>query len=183
VLEDAERCALCRTPPVEHPYRPDLGVRSDRELWTWIARYRPGLFAQLCEAIAVAGGSKPVTFGDWRSRIPAHVREAVVGGLDDAELRADLLVPAARLAGLIGALTARELDFAVKRLLLPVCRACNAGRWRRPESRDGYLRGYVHAFFDGDEGRARADATAWRMMETVATRAAQLAPASEARPA
>jgi hypothetical protein len=183
VLEDAERCALCGTPPVEHPYRPDLDLRDDRELLAWLQRWRAPVFAQLCEAVTVAGGRDRFTFGDWRSRIPGWLREAVVGAIADSELRTDHLVPAVRLAELAGVLTGRELDFAVHRLLLPICRGCNAGRWRRRQSRDDYLREYVQAFYGGDERLARADAARWRTTEIVASHAAQLRLAIEGRPA
>jgi hypothetical protein len=176
VLEDAERCALCGTPPVEHPYRPDLDVRGDRETWTWLGRWRPALYAQLLEAVAIAGRREPVTFGTWRSAIPSRLREAVVAELASSALQADHLVPAALLAQLVDALTPRELDFAVNRLLVPLCRRCDNGRWRRRQSCEDYLREYVVALHGGDERIARADAAQWRMMESIAYHAARVGP-------
>ena len=183
VLEDAERCALCATPPAEHPYRPDLDVRADRDVWTWLQRWRPALYADLREAVAIAGRRERVTFANWRLKIPAALREAVVRALDDSALQADHLIPVVRLEQLVGVLAQRELEFATNGLLVALCRRCNAGRWRARKSRDDYLREYVVALYGGDERLARADAARWRMMETVAQHAARVRLASDDRTA
>lgn len=182
VLEDAERCALCATPPAEHPYRPDLDVRGDRDVWTWLQRWRPAVYAQLLEAVSIADQRERITFGNWRSAIPSRLRETIVRALADSALETDHLVPAERLAQLVDVLARRELDFAVNRLLLPVCRACNDGRRRRKSSND-YLREYVLAFYGGNERLARADAAAWRIMETIASAAARVRLATDERSA
>jgi hypothetical protein len=173
VLEDAERCALCGTPPAEHPYRPDLAVRSDRDVLGWLQRWRPRLYVSLVEALAVAAGGG-ATARNWRLRIPADVREAIARELADSALQADHVVPLARLAPLAGALTKRELDFAVQRLLVAICRTCNRGRWRLAKTHDDYVRDYVRAVHGGDERVARADAASWKTMDALAARAAQV---------
>lgn len=174
VLEDAERCAMCGTPPAEHPYRPDLAVRGDREVWTWLQRWRPALYAELVEAIAILKRREPVTFGNWRLKVSAQLRERIVRELDDSALEADQLVPPAVLARFLTALTPRELDFAVNALLLAICRRCNSGRWRARKSRDEYLREYVVALHGGNEQLACADDVRWRMMESLAQHAARV---------
>jgi len=183
VLEDAERCALCGTPPAEHPYRPDAGVRTDRDVWSWLQRWRPSLYRELSEAVAILGRREQVTFANWRLKIPAQLRERVVRELDDSALETDLLVPPAVLARLTGSLTLRELDFAVKSLLLALCRRCNSGRWRAPKSREDYLREYVLALHGGDERLARADTPRWRMMESLALHASRVRLAADERSA
>jgi hypothetical protein len=174
VLEDAERCALCATPPAEHPFRPDLDVHGDRELWTWLQRWRPAVYAQLREAVAIAGQRERITFANWRMSISPGLREILVRELSDSALETDHLVPVELLAQLVGVLAPRELAFAVNRLLLPICRTCNDARRLVRKSREEYLRDYVRALHGGDERLARADAAAWRMMESIASQAARV---------
>lgn|GEM_PF-3529620 len=183
VLEDAERCAMCGTPPAEHPFRPDLDVHGDRELWTWLQRWRPAVYAQLREAIAIAGQRERITFANWRSSIAPGLREVLVRELSDSELETDHLIPAERLAELSAVLAPRELGFAVNRLLLAMCRRCSDARRPERKSREEYLRDYVLAVHGGDERVARADASAWRMMESIASQAARVRLASEERSA
>jgi hypothetical protein len=183
VLEDAERCALCGTPPAEHPYRPDLALRSDRDLLAWLQRWRPQLYTRLLEALAIVSRGERVTAGTWRLRIPANLREAITRELSDSALQADHLVPAARLERLVDVLTKRELDFAVNCLLVAICRACDDGRWRAAKTRDDYLREYVRALHDGDERLARADAAGWKTMDVIASRAARVQLATDERSA
>jgi hypothetical protein len=183
VLEDAERCAMCGTPPAEHPYRPDLAVRGDRDVWTWLQRWRPALYAELVEAIAILKQREPVTFGTWRLKISAQLRERIVRELDDSALETDQLVPPAVLARFVSALAPRELDFAVNALLLAICRRCNSGRWRARKSRDDYLREYVFALHGGNERLARADDARWRMMESLAQHAARVRLSADERSA
>ena len=183
VLEDAERCALCGTPPAEHPFRPDLDVRSDRGVWTWLQRWRPVLYARLSEAVAIAGQRERVTFANWRSSIAPQLREIVVRELCDSELETDHLVPLERLAPLAGVLAPRELGFAANRLLVPMCRMCSDARRLVRKSREDYLRDYVVAVHGGDERLARADVGAWRMMDSIASRAARVRLATDERSA
>jgi hypothetical protein len=175
VLEDAERCALCGTPPAEHAH-------TDRDVLAWLQRWRPPLYVNLLEALAV-GAAAGVTSQSWRLRIPAGLREAIARELADSALQADHVIPLARLEPFAGALTKRELDFAVQRLLVAVCRACNEGRWRRAMTHDGYVRDYVRAVHGGDERLARADAAGWKTMDALAARAAQVRLESDAIPA
>jgi len=114
-----------------------------------------------------------VTFGNWRLKIPADLRELVVRELAGATLHTDHLIPPVRLAPLLETLTPRELDFGVNRLLLAICRRCSEGRWAQPKSRDDYLHEYVIAFYAGDERRARAAVARWRTMEKLAAAAAR----------
>ena len=181
IVEDAERCALCGTPPAEHPHRPDLDLRTDRDLWAWFQRWRPQLYAELREAVAIVRQGEQNT-GDWRLKIPATLRERVVEALDESALQADHVVPLARLAPALDALTERELDFAVHQLVA-ICRRCNDGRWRIARSREDYLREYVAAVYDGDERLARADAAHWELMENVAAATARVRLASDERSA
>jgi len=174
VLEDAERCALCGTPPAEHPYRPDLDVRADAAVLAWFQRRRPGVYAQLLEALAIVRRQEPVTFGKWRLRLPPALREVVVSELRDSALVSEHLVAVARLERLVGVLTQRELDFAANRLLVAMCRRCASARRGVCATREGYLRDYVVAVHGGDERLARADAARWRMMENVALHAARV---------
>jgi hypothetical protein len=95
--------------------------------------------------------------------------------LTDSALETEQLVPVERLAPLAGVLAPGELGFAVNRLLLPMCRTCAAARRRVPKSREDYLREYVLAMHRGDERLARADAVAWRMMESIASRVTRAA--------
>ena len=183
VLEDAERCALCRTPPAEHPFRPELDLQGDRELWTWLQRWRPVVYVQLREAVAIAGQRERVTFANWRSAIAPRLREILVRELSDSALETDHLVPVERLALLVDVLAPRELAFAVNRLLLAVCRTCNDARRLVRKSREDYLRDYVSALHGGDERLARADAAAWRMMESIASHAARVRLATDERSA
>ena len=174
VIEDAERCALCGTPPAEHPHRPDLDVRADTAVLAWFQRWRPGVYAQLLEALAIVRRNERVTFGNWRLRLPSALREAVVSELRDSALVSDQLVATARLERLLGVLTQRELDFAANRLLVAMCRRCASARRGVRASREDYLRDYVIAVHGGDERLARADAARWRMMENVALHAARI---------
>lgn len=183
VLEDAERCALCGTPPAEHPYRPDLALRSDRDLLAWLQRWRPQLYTRLLEALAIASRAERVTLGNWRLKIPVNLREVIARELADSALQADHLVAPVRLERLVDVLTKRELDFAVNRLLVAICRACDDGRWRVAKTRDDYLREYVRAVHGGDERLARADAAGWKTMEVIASRAAAVQLASDERSA
>ena len=183
VLEDADRCALCRTPPAEHPFRPDLDLQGDRELWIWLQRWRSSLYAQLREAVVIAGQRERITFANWRSSITPRLREILVRELSDSALETDHLVPVERLAQLVGVLAPRELAFAVNRLLLAVCRTCNDARRLERRSREDYLRDYVHALHGGDERAARADTAAWRMMESIASHAARVRLATDERSA
>ena len=171
VLEDADRCALCGTPPAEHPYRPDLDVRGDRAVLAWLQRWRPAVYAEVLEALAIARRRERVTFGTWRLALPQALRDMVVGELRDSGLVSERLVAVARLEALAGVLAQRELDFAASRLLIAACRHCSAGRRGARPSRDDYLRDYVVAVHGGDEGLARADAARWRMMENIALHA------------
>ena len=174
IVEDAERCALCGTPPAEHPFRPDLDVRTDRDVMAWFGRWRPSLYAELCEAVAIAGQAAHGTPGGWRLRIPGTLRERIVEALDDSALQADHVVPLARLAPALDDLTERELDFAAYQLLVAICRRCNDGRWRIAFGREDYLRAYILALHGGDERMARADGAAWQLMERVAYAAARV---------
>jgi hypothetical protein len=183
VLEDAERCALCAAPPAEHPYRPDLDLGDDRAVWTWLQRWRPAVYAQLREAVAIAGQRERVTFANWRSSIGPRLREILVRTLSDSELETDHIVPAEVLAQLVNVLGPRELGFAVNRLLVPVCRTCNDARRLAHKSREDYLHNYVLAVHGGDERLARADAAAWRMMESIASHAARVRLATGVRSA
>jgi hypothetical protein len=174
IVEDAERCALCGTPPAEHPFRPDLDVRSDRDVLAWFQRWRPQLYAELREAVAIVGRGAQGPPGAWRLQIPGALRERVVEALEESALQADHVVPLARLAPALDVLTERELDFAVHQLLVAMCRRCNDGRWRIALSREDYLRAYVWALHDGDERMARADGARWQLMESVALAAARV---------
>jgi hypothetical protein len=174
VLEDAERCALCGTPPAEHPYRPDLDVRGDAAVLAWFQRWRPEVYAALLEALAIVRGRERVTFGNWRLRLPAGLRDVVVGELRDSALVTEHLVAVARLEALAGVLAQRALDFAATRLLVAMCRRCAAARRGARRSREDYLGDYVTAVHGGDERLARADAARWRMMEDVALHAAHV---------
>jgi hypothetical protein len=174
VLEDADRCALCGTPPAEHPYRPDLDVRGDAAVLAWFQRRRPAVYAQILEALAIVRRRERVTLGDWRLKLPPALREVVVGELRNSALVSDHLVAPARLERLVDVLTQRELEFAANRLLVAVCRRCAAGRRGVRASREQYLRHYVVALHGGDERLARADAARWRMMENVALHAARV---------
>lgn len=174
VLEDAERCALCGTPPAEHPYRPDLDVRADAAVLAWFRRWRSEVYAQLVEALAIVRLRERVTLGNWRLRLPAGLRDVVVSELRGSALVSEQLVATARLELLVGALTQRELDFAASRLLIAACRRCAAARRGARPSREQYLRDYVVAVHGGDEGLARADAARWRMMENVALHASRI---------
>ena len=173
IVEDAERCALCGTPPAEHPFRPDLDVRSDRDVLAWFQRWRPQLYAELREAVAIVGRGAQELPG-WRLQIPGALRERVVEALEESALQADHVVPLARLALALDVLTERELDFAVHQLLVAMCRRCNDGRWRIALSREDYLRAYVRALHDGDERMARTDGARWQLMESVALAAARV---------
>jgi hypothetical protein len=173
IVEDAERCALCGTPPAEHPFRPDLDLRSDRDVWAWFQRWRPQVYAELREAVTIVQQREQVTFAGWRLKIPVALRERVVEALEESALQADHVVPFARLAPVLDALTARELDFAVHQLLVAICRRCNDGRWRTALVREDYLREYVRAVHGGDERMARADTERWQLMESVALAAAR----------
>jgi hypothetical protein len=175
VLEDAERCGLCGTPPAEHPFRPDVTVRSDRDVWAWLQRWRPALYAELAGAVAILARRERITLGTWRLAIPPQLRERVVRELGDSALETDHVVPPAVLARLGGALAPRELSFAVNRLLIAICRRCNSGRWRARMTAEDYLRDYVAALHGGDERLARADTAAWRIMEKLAHHAARAA--------
>jgi hypothetical protein len=183
VLEDAERCALCGTPPTEHPYRSDAAVRTDAEIWSWLQRWRPALYARLLEALAIVRRSERVTFGNWRLKIPSVLRELVVGELSGSALQIDHLVPLVRLHAFLAELSPNELEFAVNRLVVAVCRGCNEGRWRQQKSREEYLREYVLALHHGEERLARAHAAEWRTMDAIATRAAHVRIEAEARTA
>lgn len=183
VVEDAERCALCGTPPAEHPHRPDLALRGDRELWAWFQRWRPQLFAELCEAVAIVRRSRAVTLAGWRLALPAALRERAVEALDGSALQADHVVPFARLARAMDALSERELDFAQHVLLVAICRHCNEGRWQRVLGREEYMRDYVLAVHDGDRQAARADAARWKLMESVASHVARVRLVSDERSA
>jgi len=174
VLEDAECCALCGTPPAEHPYRPDLDVRADAEVLAWFGRWRPGVYAQLLEALAIVRRRERVTLGNWRLRLPAGLRDVVVSELRDSALVSEHLVATERLERLLGTLTQREIDFAASRLLIAACRRCAAARRGARPSREQYLRDYVVAVHGGDERLARADAARWRMMENVALHASRI---------
>jgi len=176
VLEDAERCGLCRTPPARHPLRGEDVVRSDRDVWTWLQRWRPAVYASVAQSIAVsrASGAAPAA---WRLALPADLREQVVESLHASELTTDQVVPPARLATIVTELTKRELDFAVSGLLIAVCRACASARTSAPLDARSYLRAYVDAVHGGDEALARADAPRWRMMEKIAASGARAAPA------
>ncbi len=174
VREDATCCALCGTPPAEHPQHPDLDLRDDAAIWAWLARYRPDAYAQVREAIAIAARVETVTLQTWRTRIPPALREIVVAELASSELAAHHLVPLERLAQLTGVLTARELAFAVQRLLVAMCRRCADARRLRDDRREAFIGDYVRALHGGDERLARADAVGWRTMEIVASHAAQL---------
>ncbi len=167
VLEDADRCALCGTPPAEHPLHPDDAVRTDRDVWTWLQRWRPDVFGELAAALTVArvGASEG---GSWRRAIPATVRERVVDALRDSALTSDQIVPPIRLAAIANALSKRELEFAVNGLLIAACVRCAAARWSEQHDARGYVRAYVDALYDGDEKRARAEASRWRTMEAIA---------------
>jgi hypothetical protein len=183
VLEDAERCALCGTPPAEHPFRPELDLQGDRELWTWLQRWRPAVYAQLREVVAIAGQRERVTFANWRSAITPRLREILVREMSDSALETDHVVPVERLAHLAGALPPGELAFAVNRLLIAVCRTCADARRLVPKTREDYVRDYVVALYGGDERLARADAAAWRTMESIASQAARVRLATDERSA
>jgi hypothetical protein len=174
IVEDAERCALCGTPPAEHPYRPDLDVRSDRDVLAWFQRWRPQLYAELREAVTIVRQRERETPGGWRLQIPGALRERVVEALDESGLQADHIVPVARLAPAFDMLTDRELDFALHQLLVAICRRCNDGRWRISLGREDYLRAYVLALHGGDERVARADGARWQLMENIAFAAARV---------
>jgi hypothetical protein len=182
-VEDAERCALCGTPPAKHPFRPDLDVRSDAALWGWFGRWRPQVYGELREALAIVGRNAPVALEGWRLKIPAVLRERVVEALAGSFLEADHVVPFARLAPAADALSEREFDFAVHQLQIAICRRCNEGRWRNANSREGYLRDYVVAIHGGDERMARADGVRWRLMEAVAAQVSRARLLSEERSA
>jgi hypothetical protein len=171
VLEDAERCALCGTPPAEHPYRPDLDVRGDAAVLAWFQRWRPAVYAQILEALAIVRRREAVTLGDWRLKLPPALREIVVGELRDSALVSEHLVPMARLEQIAGALTQRELELAANGLLVAMCARCAAARRDLRARREDYLRDYVLAVHGGDERLARADAARWRMMENLALHA------------
>jgi hypothetical protein len=183
IVEDAERCALCGTPPAEHPYRPDLDLHSDRDVWAWFQRWRPPVYAELREAVAIVQQREQLTLGGWRLKIPAALRERVVEALEESALQADHVVPLARLAPVLDALTDGEVDFAVHQLLVAICRRCNHGRWRMSLGREDYLREYVLAVHGGDERMARADAARWQLMESVAFAAARVRLATDERSA
>jgi hypothetical protein len=183
VLDDADRCALCGTPPAQHPLHDEPALRSDREVWSWLQRWRPAVYAQLLEALAIVRQHERVTFGNWRLKIPPALRDQVVHELGGSTLQTDHLIPPVRLLPLLDTLTPRELDFGVNRLLLAVCRRCDDGRWAQPKSRDDYLRDYTRAFYAGDERRARAAAAPWRTMEKLAAAAARATIAGDERTA
>jgi hypothetical protein len=180
VLEDADRCALCGTPPAEHPYRPELDVRGDAAVLGWFRRRRPAVYAEILAALAIVRQRERVTFGDWRLKLPQAMRDAVVGELRDSALTSMHLVEPERLERLTGVLTQRELEFAANRLLIAACRRCAAARRGLRASREQYLHDYVVAVHGGDERLARADAARWRMMENLALHAARvILPADE----
>jgi hypothetical protein len=183
VIEDAERCSVCLTPPADHPYRPDLAARSDRAVWTWLQRWRAAACAQLAEGLAIEKHREPVTYGSWRLKLPPALREIVVRELADSALRAGHVVPLEHLAPMREHLTKRDLAFAVNRLLIPVCLACAERRARARSSREDYLRDYVVTLHGGDQRAARADAAAWKAMERVASLAALVRIAEETRTA
>lgn len=172
VLEDAERCALCGTPPAEHPYRPELDVRGDAAVLAWFQRWRPELYARLLEALTIARRTARVTLGGWRLRLPSPLRDEVVAALGGSALVCEPLVEPERLGAVAGALTQRELDFAANRLLIAACRRCAAARRGAPKDAGDYLRDYAVALHGGDERLARADAPRWRTMEKIAALAA-----------
>lgn len=167
VLEEADRCALCGTPAPENAISHEPALRTDRDVWAWLQRWRPPLYARLLEALAIVRRRERVTFGNWRLKIPAALREEVVRELADAGLRSAHVVPAERLAPVLDALTPRELDFAVNRLLIAICSHCDDARAGEVSSREAYLRDYVTALYGGDERRARAGAH-WRTIEKIA---------------
>jgi len=171
VLEDATRCALCGTPPAQHPMHDDGAVRTDREVWTWLQRWRPDVFADVVAALAVARARGDVA-ASWRLAMPAPVRERVVDALRASTLTSDQVVPPVRLAPIAKALSKRERDFAVNGLLIAACARCAATRWAQHHDARAFLQAYVQAMYDGDEARARTDTSRWRMMEKVAAAAA-----------
>ncbi len=179
VLEDADHCALCGTPPAEHPYRPELDVRGDAAVLGWFRRRRPAVYTEILAALAIVRQRERVTFGDWRLKLPQALRDIVVGELRDSALTSVHLVEPERLELLVGVLTVRELEFAANRLLIAACRRCAAARRGVRASREDYLRDYVVAVHGGDERLARADAARWRMMENVALHAARVVLAAD----
>ncbi len=182
VLEDADRCALCGTPPAQHPLRGEDVVRTDRNVWTWLQRWRPALFADVAGAITVAraGAGAPAS---WRLALPADARERIVDALRESALTTDQVVPPARLVAIVPELAKRELDFAVGGLLIAACSACAIARASAPADARAYLRTYVDALHGGDERLARADAARWRMMEKIASAAARAGTATTLRTA
>jgi hypothetical protein len=108
--------------------------------------------------------------------LPPAVREDVVLTLRDSELQVDHLVPVNILEKLIDRISVDELNFAVNRLLLPMCRKCNNGRWRLKKTKDEYLREYVLAVYAGDREAALRDAASWCKMEVIALHASLVKP-------
>jgi hypothetical protein len=179
ILEDAEYCKLCGTPPISHPFRPEQNISTDRQLWDWIQRWRPALNARLSEALQIVRQTHKITYGNWRLKIPSSVREAIIIEMRDSELQVDHLVPVNVLEKLLDVLAEPERTFAVNRLLLALCRKCNNGRWRLKKSREQYLREYVVALYDGDTDQAQRDSTNWRLMEVLAFHASLVAAPGE----
>lgn len=172
LLEQADGCALCGTPPVDDPYRSGLSVADDRELWTWFLRWRPQLFAELALAVRKLQHYEGVTYRAWRLKLPPDLRAAVVAQVADSQLHVEPLIPFVRLRAIEHALSRAELAFAVNDLLIAVCGGCSNGRWCLEADRERYVREYVRAFYDGDEHRARADARRFRTVDAIASRAA-----------
>jgi hypothetical protein len=164
VLEDADRCALCGTPPAEHPYGGEE-LRGDREIWAWLQRWRPEVFAAAAQALAPVRASGTV---GWRLAIAPEVREAVVDALRSSDLTTDHVVPLDALLPVVDVLSKRELGFAVNHLLIAICRSCAARRANAALDRHALVRAYVDAVFAGDERLARADAPRWRAMAKLA---------------
>ncbi len=165
-LEDADRCALCGTPPAQHPFRPDDDVRTDRDLWAWLQRFRPAVFADVAQAAAVAHAAGGDARG-WRLTLPSAVRERIVEALHDSALTTDHVIPPAHLVAIAHGLTKREREFAVNGLLLAACAVCVRHR-HAPHDVRGAMRAYVDGMYGGDVALARADAVRFRTMEKIA---------------
>ena len=116
---DARECLICGTPPLRN-LEPDRIIR-------WLQRYDRSLYRRLREALGTVA-DLPDSMTTWPGTIPGELRSEIVDRVRNSSIQSDHLFPTALLERVESRMDKKAFAYAAKRMIVPLCGACNRGR-------------------------------------------------------